>query len=320
MRSGAPITGVIPAALTPFDDRGGVNADDLKRHLQYLLGTPGVTGVAVNGHAGEVASLSVAEQRQVLIEGRNAVPEDKWLIAGIYAHSTSEARDLAMLASDEGADAALIFPPETWEFGARDDPRQACKYYEAISSAVDMPIVAFVYPTSSPLHLSTETLLTLCAEVPRVAAVKEWSNDITVYESTFRGLKAQHPNVSLLSSHSRSLLASLAVGADGILSGHGSLIPELQTALFDAVVEENFAVAREVASVLYQLTQVFYAPPIADGFTRMKLASARLGRLSGAYVRGPLLPLEEREAQRVEASLPLLMEYARDHRKTGSIA
>jgi 4-hydroxy-tetrahydrodipicolinate synthase len=306
------ITGVIPAALTPFDEQGRIHADDLRRHLEYLAGTPGVTGITVNGHAGEVASLSVAEQGQVLSAAREALPEGKWLVAGIYAHSTAEARELTAQAADAGADAVLVFPPEVWEFGVRDDPRQAYRYYEAVSGACELPLIAFVYPTFSPLHLSTDTVLTLCSEVPRIAAVKEWSNDVTVYEATLRGLRARHPQVSLLSSYSRSLLASLAVGADGILSGHGSLIPELQVALFAAIAEQDLGQAREAADALYELTQVFYAPPIADGFTRMKLAATRLGRMSTPLVREPLLGLDQHEIQRVEAVLPLLMRYARD--------
>ncbi|GAW47888.1 MULTISPECIES: dihydrodipicolinate synthase family protein [unclassified Nocardioides] len=300
------ITGVIPAALTPFDTDARISKGDLTAHLTYLASVPGVAGVTVNGHAGEVASLSHAEQQFVLTAAREVVSEHQTLVAGIYAHSTSQARGLAAMAADEGADAVLVFPPEVWEFGIADDPRQAFRYYEAIAEASKLPVVAFVYPSSSPVHLSTDTIISLCHEVPQIVAVKEWSNNIFVYEGTLRRLREEHPHVSLLSSHSRSLLPTLVLGADGILSGHGSLVPELHVALVDAVATCDLDRARGLALTLHGLTKEFYASPIADGFTRMKAVSKMLGRIESDIVREPLLPLGREELDRLATWVPTL--------------
>ncbi|MGD9734450.1 MAG: dihydrodipicolinate synthase family protein [Solirubrobacterales bacterium] len=305
------IEGIVPAALTPFHEGdGSIHEADLERHFEYLLGTPGVTGIAVNGHAGEVSSLTRDEQALVLEVARRAVDDSQWLIAGVYAHSSAEARECAVAATEAGADALLIFPPEIWEFGLADDPRLAYGYYEEIARASELPLIAFVYPHWSPVHLSADVVLELCHRVPSIAAVKDWSNDLVAYERTLRNLRAEHPGVSMLSSYSRGLAASLAVGADGILSGHGSLIPELQARLFAQATDGDLEGMRETAAVLFELTQVFYAAPIADGFTRMKHAAVALGRLSSGRVRPPLLPLSAEAAARVERVLPLLSERA----------
>jgi 4-hydroxy-tetrahydrodipicolinate synthase len=311
MQPAKRIGGVIPAALTPFDERGRIDADDLRRHLEFLTGTPGVRGVTVNGHAGEVASLSFDEQRQVLAAARAATGDDQLLVAGLYAHSTREALELGALSEAEGADALLIFPPEVWEFGLREQPALAYRYYEAIAEASTLPIIAFVYPTFSPLHLSTDAVLELCARIPRIAAVKEWSNDMVVYERTYRRLKDLHPHVSLLSSYSRALVASLVTGADGVLSGHGSLIADVQVRAVDAVAREDLAEARAVAELLARLTDVFYAAPTADAHTRMKVASVMLGRLRCDAARGPLGEIGAQERQRIEEAVALLSTQAR---------
>jgi 4-hydroxy-tetrahydrodipicolinate synthase len=300
------IAGVIPAALTPFDQDLNIDDADLRRHLEFLVATPGVTGVTVNGHAGEVASLSFDEQRHVLRTAREIAGEQAQVIAGVYAHGTREAIELTEMSEAEGADALLVFPPEVWEFGVRDQPEMAYSYYEAIAEHSTLPIIAFVYPTFSPLHLSTDVILELIERVPRIAAVKEWSNDMVVYERTFRRLRQVHPHVSLLSSYSRALVASLAVGADGILSGHGSLIADLQVRAFDAMAREDLAAGREVAELLYRLTDVFYRPPHADAHTRMKVASVQLGRMSSAAVRGPLQPIGSEERERIAKAVELL--------------
>jgi 4-hydroxy-tetrahydrodipicolinate synthase len=147
--------------------------------------------------------------------------------------------------------------------------------------------------------------------VPSIAAVKEWSNDIVVYERTYRGLRERHPHVSLLSSYSRALVPSLLVGADGILSGHGSLVADLHVRAFDAVAAGDMAEAQHVAEVLHRLTEVFYAPPTTDAHTRMKIASVMLGRLTCENVRAPLeLPGEADRARVAEAVALLAAETA----------
>lgn len=306
MESQRRIAGVIPAALTPFDGAGDIDDADLRAHLEWLVGTAGVRGVTVNGHAGEVASLSFDEQRHVLRAARDVAPDETLVVAGVYAHSTREAIEIATMAEGEGADALLIFPPEVWEFGVTRQPDLAYSYYEAIAERTTKPIIAFVYPTFSPLHLSTAVILELCARIPRIAAVKEWSNDMVVYEQTYRRLREQHPHVSLLSSYSRALVASLAVGADGILSGHGSLIADIQVRAFEAMAQDDLAAAREAAELLYRLTDVFYAPPTADAHTRMKVASVLLGRIKSARVRGPLQPIAAEEQARIADAVALL--------------
>ena len=105
-----------------------------------------------------------------------------------------------------------------------------------IAEAVNLPIIVFVYPVaSSGLHIPTDNLVRICDEIDNVIAVKEWSNDIGVYERNWRELKALDKEISLLSSFSKSLLASLCIGADGILSGHGSVIADLHVEMFEAV-------------------------------------------------------------------------------------
>jgi 4-hydroxy-tetrahydrodipicolinate synthase len=310
VNAGTLITGVIPAALTPFDDDGKVHTADLERHLEFVLRPDAVTAVTVNGHAGEVSSLTTEEQRHVLSVARSVVPAGQKLIAGVYAHSTTEAARSAEMAAGEGADALLVFPPEVFEFGLRESPWLSHDYHRAIAEASGLPLIAFVYPTSSPVHLGPAAILELCSDVPAIAAVKEWSNDIIGYERTLRGLRALDTAPTLLSSFSRALLPSLVVGADGILSGHGSLVPDVHSDLFEAVRREDLAEARRIADVLYALTDVFYTPPHIDAHSRMKVASEMLGRISSAYVRGPLQPLSGGERDRIASAVEVLREYS----------
>ena len=112
-----------------------------------------------------------------------------------------------------------------------------------------------------------------------------------------------------MSSFSISLLALLCVGADRILSGHGSVIADLHVEMFDAVKRGHLQRARRVADRIYPMVQVTYAEPFLDGHNRMKEALAILGRIDEAYVRPPLLRISEAEREEIrrvvtEARLP----------------
>ena len=148
---------------------------------------------------------------------------------------------------------------------------------------------------------STETLTQL-AELSPVFAIKEGSGDPVAFERNLRSVRALGRNVAIWSTQSRWLLADLAVGADGILSGMGSIVADLHVALAEAVWRSDLAVARRVNGRLFPLTQVFYARG-GDPHGRMKYALTRLGRWEHDYVRPPLKPLDDTERSRIDHAL-----------------
>ena len=233
------------------------------------------------------------------------------VICGVYEDGTAKAVDIAKMAEAEGADCLLIFPSQGFDLGGRLRPEIAFQHSATIAEATNLPMIAFVYPVTSGMHIPTEHLLKICEEIDNVIAIKEWSNDITTYERNYRLLKALDKDISVLTSFSKSLLATLCIGADGILSGHGSLIADLQVELFNAVQAENLTKAREVADRIFPLVEVFYADPFVDMHNRMKEANVMLGRMENAFVRPPLQKLSEAELNRIrqvitEADLPRL--------------
>jgi len=81
-----------------------------------------------------------------------------------------------------------------------------------------------------------------------------------------------------------------------LLSGAGSVIADLQAALFRAVQAKDLATPQELADRIYHTTQVFYCDPFGDMHNRMKEALVLLGRQNGpAVVRPPLMKLTDAE-------------------------
>jgi len=292
-------TGIMPANLLPFTADLEIDERAYRRHLRWLADTRGVTGLVVNGHAAEVSSLTRDERTRALAIAVDEVGDRCPVVAGVYSDGTREAVELARDAKAGGAAGVLVFPPTLFMWGAQMKRDMAVRHFSEIAAGADMPIVVFQYPIASGIGYLPETLASL-VEIPHVAAVKEWSNDIVAFEASLRAVRATGRPVAVLSAFTMSLMTSFLLGADGAISGMGSVTADLQVELFEACAKGDVDGARTVNDRLHPLVRAFYAPPFVDMHNRMKEALALLGRIPAAHVRPPLTAVsaEERESIR----------------------
>jgi 4-hydroxy-tetrahydrodipicolinate synthase len=302
MTSPLRLHGCMPANLLPFTADLEVDEPAYRAHLRWLADTDGVTGIVANGHAAEVSSLSREERKRTLEIALDEVAGKVPIVAGVYADGTQQAIELARDAKVAGAAGLLIFPPTLYMWGAQLKPDMVLRHFSALADAVDLPLVVFEYPPSGGIGYSPETLTELC-KIPSVAGVKDWSNDIVAYEKNLRALRASGRPVAMLSAFTMSLMTTFIVGADGCISGMGSVAADLQAALFAAVSAGHIAEAQRINERLAPLVNVFYAPPFVDMHNRMKEALVLLGRIPGAHVRPPLTPISDDERHRIRLAL-----------------
>ena len=214
-----------------------------------------------------------------------------------------EAARIARMAAQEGASALLVFPPNSLSMGGQLRPEMALAHFGRIAEACDLPLILFQYPAASGLGYPFDTLMRLVDEVPGIRAVKDWCADPMLHERHIRSLQARPRPVTVLTTHSSWLMGSLAMGANGLLSGAGSVVADLQVALFEAVRAKDLGAAQRINDRLYPLQQAFYAPPFLDMHNRMKECLVMLGRQSRAVVRPPLVKLSEAELARLKQAL-----------------
>jgi 4-hydroxy-tetrahydrodipicolinate synthase len=294
--------GCIPANLLPFRSDLEIDEPAYREHLRWLADTPGVTAIVANGHAAEVSSLAREERKRALAVALEEVGGALPIIGGIYSDGTREAVELARDAKAAGATGLLVFPPTIFMWGAQLKPEMALRHFSALADGVDLPLIVFEYPPASGIGYSPETLAELC-KIPSVVGVKDWSNDIVAYERNLRALRSAGRPVAMLSSFTMSLLATFLLGADGCISGMGSVAADLQAELLAAVKAGRLEEARRINDRLAPLVAVFYAPPFVDMHNRMKEALAILGRIPEAHVRPPLTPVSDDERHRIRLGL-----------------
>ena len=295
-------SGVMPANILPFRADLAIDEVAYRLHIRWLRDTSGVTGIVANGHAAEVSSLTREERKRALAIALDEVAGACPVIAGVYSDGTREAVELARDAKTAGAAGVLVFPPTLFMWGAQVKPEMVVRHFSEIAERADVPIVVFEYPPASGIGYSPETLARL-ASIPQVAAVKDWSNDIVALEANLRALRATGRPVALLSSFTMSLMSSFLLGADGAISGMGSVAADLQAELFGACGKGDLDGARRINDRLAPLVSVFYAPPFVDMHNRMKEALVLLGRIPAAHVRPPLTPVSQAEREVIRTAL-----------------
>lgn len=297
--------GVIPATLLILNDDLTIDDRETRKHTRYCATTRGVSAVTVNGHASEVHACSFDEQNQILESTMDEIGDVCPVINGVYADGSREAARIARMAADGGASCLLVFPPNSMSMGGQLRPEMAIAHFSEIASATDLPLICFQYPMATGLGYPFDTLLRLFDTVPSIRAIKDWSNDAMLHEKHIKTFQSLDRPVNVLTTHSSWLMASLSMGANGLLSGAGSVIADLQAQLFSAIQNKELDKAQQINDRIYPLAQAFYAPPFLDMHNRMKEALVMLGRVSKAHVRPPLMKLNEDELKNLSRAINL---------------
>ncbi|RTM08905.1 MAG: dihydrodipicolinate synthase family protein [Hyphomicrobiales bacterium] len=295
--------GVIPAVLMPFGADLAIDERAYRAHLRDVASVSGITAITINGHAAEVHALTIEEQHRVVVVTKEELQDEVPTIVGVYTNSSLEAARMARDAQDEGAEALLVFPPDFMALGGYLRPEMIYEHLRRITDASDLPIILFQYPLVSNLAYPLPTLLELCSRYPTIRAVKDQCGDGNLHERQIRELKALDCPVRTLTTHSAWLLGSLALGCDGMLSGAGSVIADLQVALFKAIQEGDLNCAKAINDRIYPTVRAFYDQPLLDMHNRMKEALVLLGRMKQSYVRPPLVKPSTEELAKIARML-----------------
>ena len=103
----------------------------------------------------------------------------------------------------------------------------------------------------------------------------------------------------MLTSNNTWLLASLALGGDGILSGIGSVAPGVLVEMHEAMARGDLSAARRANDRLRPLVRIFYRGPSIDMHNRMKTALHLMGLLPNPVPRAQLLAIGAQEWEQI---------------------
>jgi N-acetylneuraminate lyase len=225
------LKGIIPATVTPFDDRERFVPAAFEALLESLYAA-GVHGVYVCGGTGEGLLQTVEQRMRVAEVAVKNSPAGKRVIVHVGSHRTADAVSLARHASRSGAAAVSALPPLGGYSAA-----EVRGYYEAIAAASDVPLLVYYFPESYPGVRTVEQALDLC-EIPNVAGLKYTDFD------TYRLRQVKQSGAVVFNGRDEVLAAGMLMGADGGIGTFYNVIPERFVTLYERALAGDWDGAR----------------------------------------------------------------------------
>jgi 4-hydroxy-tetrahydrodipicolinate synthase len=286
-----PITGSIPALVTPMLEDGSVDYVSLRKLIDWHI-AEGTDGIGVVGTTGESPTVNVEEHREIIRvsveQAKGRVP----IMAGCGANSTAEAIELAQFAQSVGADCQLQVVP----YYNKPTQEGIYQHFKAIAEAVPhLPIILYNVPGRTVADMQHETVLRL-AQVPGIVGIKEATGNIERAQWLIRDLPKEF---AVYSGDDPTAVALMLCGGKGNVSVSANIAPRLMHELCMAAMAGNVQKAMEIQFQLMPIHKNLFveANPIP-----VKWAMARMG-LCGGTLRLPMTNLSTSQHPVVEAAL-----------------
>ena len=256
--------GVVPATITPFTPDEKINAPAMLDLMRWNLGQ-GVDSFFIGGSSAECFLLSPEERRetfQIAAELR----DDAYLIAHVGAISTREAEDYARCAVRLGYDAVAATPPFYYGYGSRE----ICSYYHDIAQAAGKPVIIYNFPgnTGKNLDLADPNYIKLL-QSGTILGIKH-TNQV-VYQ--LERLKHINPELIMMNGFDETMVAGLALGADGSIGSTFNFMYPHYRKIYDSFkakrLEEALALQIKANNIMSALCDVGLIPAIKYVLTTM---------------------------------------------------
>lgn len=287
-RKGSDFAGVGVAIVTPFRD-GKLDVKRLQEQIDFQISS-GVTFLVPVGTTGESPTLSHDEHERVISEVIQAARGRCKVMAGTGSNCTAEALRLTRWAAKEGADASLQVAP----YYNKPTQRGFYEHFKAIASEVGIPHCVYNIPGRSAKNIEPETIAKL-AEIPNITMVKEATGSLDQCSQILNTT-----NLTVLSGDDSLTLPMMSIGAQGVISVAGNIVPGDLLAMVKAALEGDFVLAAKWHHKLFPLCRDMLS--LATNPIPVKAAMMLLGRDTGE-LRLPMTALEPKELEVLRGTL-----------------
>lgn len=276
------------AVTTPFNRNGALDEGGFRELLRWMR-AEGMHGLAIAGSTGEWFSLLHGERRRLFEIAADEVGGRVPLVGGCSAFTPREVIRHARAAKGAGLNGILLTPPPY----VVPSEEEIVHFFQAVDDAVDIPIMAYNWPTGTGVDLDLPVLRRL-ADLPHVVALKNSTPRLEHFIEVLSALKDRLRIFGILPSATGIGLLT-HVGGDGVI-GAGGVLGRDHPAFFDAVWRGDIAEAQRVAAREQRMLSAWLMPGYKGRYghaTATFKAALTLRGLPGGYPRPPLLPLNE---------------------------
>jgi 2-keto-3-deoxy-L-arabinonate dehydratase len=292
-----PLAGILPVAPTPFHADGRVDEEGMRRVIDCMI-DQGVDAICILANYSEQFLLSDEERALLMHVSLEHADGRVPMIVTISHFSTDLVVRRARDAEAAGASMVMMMPPYHGA-GLQAEPQGIFEHFEAVSSAISIPIMVQDAPLSG-VNLTVDLLARMARELENVSYFKiecPFAADKLVALIDAAGEDIDGP---FDGEEAVTLLADLDAGATGTMTS--AMFPDK----IKPIVTEHRA--GNLDSALAHWTKCL---PLINhenrqcGLRAAKTVMMEGGVIGSDFVRHPLKPMSERTKSR-------LLQLARD--------
>jgi 4-hydroxy-tetrahydrodipicolinate synthase len=283
-------TGCGTAIVTPFKADGSIDEAALRALVNWQIDS-GIDLIVACGSTGEAATLEEDEWLAAVGIVADAAAGRVPVWAGCTHNSTRTLLRLAgRLRQIRGIDAVLSANPYY------NKPSQEGQYqhFLALAQAVDpLPVCLYNIPGRTGVNLDPETVLRLAEDAENIQAIKESSGKLPQIAELAHILPR---GFRIFSGDDNLALASIGVGAHGLISVAANEIPQQMGHMVRSALANRWAEARELERRYARLIDANFWD---SNPTPVKTVLNLMGRMTD-HVRLPLVPPSPAMRSRLE--------------------
>ncbi|WP_051236231.1 4-hydroxy-tetrahydrodipicolinate synthase [Ottowia thiooxydans] len=292
--------GSLVAIITPFDATGAIDWHALENLIDWHVRS-GTRGLVVAGTTGESSTLSMDEHAELLTRSVAHARGRIHVMAGVGANSTAEAVHLARMAHKAGAHSLLSVVP----YYNKPVQEGLYRHFVEQADATPLPLVVYSVAGRTVVDFSIPTLQRL-AQHPNIKGIKDASGDLVRAQQLAAALPDDFMRYS---GDDLTAAAALALGAHGIISVTGNVVPAAVQAQCMAITEGKLAQSLTLVADLFELSQALFTEsnPIP-----VKYLASLMG-LCQNILREPLVPASSacsKDLDRLHVQSPLIVDAA----------
>jgi 4-hydroxy-tetrahydrodipicolinate synthase len=278
--------GVLPAITTQFRPDQSLDLAATSKHLDAMIHA-GIHGVVLLGTVGENTALEYEEKLEVIRELINTAKRRIPVLTGVAEYTTALASRFAKDAEKLGVDGLMVLPGMVY----KSDERETLTHFRGVAHATGLPIMIYNNPVSYGVDLLPHAFAELAKE-ENIVAIKESSEDVR----RLTDLRNTVGNRFILFGGVDDLiLESIALGAEGWISGLVNAFPDENRELWDLATSGQWQKALE----LYRwYTPLLHLDTKVKLVQYIKLAMQETG-LGTETTRAPRLPIVGAEREEI---------------------
>ena len=206
------------ALVTPFNEDGSVNFEELERLIEFQIENK-TDALVICGTTGEASTMTDEEQVETIkfsVEKANGrLP----VIAGAGSNDTRHGINLAKMCEDVGADGLLEVTP----YYNKTSQRGLYEHYKVIAEAVNIPIILYDVPGRTSMSIAPQTVKEL-SEIDNIVGLKDASGNLS-YAAEVRNLVGE--DFDVYSGNDDVVVPLMSIGGVGVISVLANIYPRL---------------------------------------------------------------------------------------------